>query len=561
MGTMESFTEETINLVEGTSNSVKELLNHFKIETLPSYLGAFIESIFKLVLLGKNDHEIALEIYYEDKKKHPQRRLLIDHLMMIQGKEAEAEEDAKLTALRMVLSVKESMLRNKVINEFPKGRNFLIDSIDDEAKFKPRSYPKASGMIQEFIELANSSSGNDVADIALGAALSLMSVLCANRFVVDHKRLTPSNMYIFLIGRSALGKNVPLEIVAHLTTRVGLIGASDWASTVGIYQGLAKQQQRIDIIDECGEVFKRIRQGEGNFAGAYELLNKLYSCSLKEYMGDAISSEKTLHRGRVRNPSLSILGATTKKAFERSIDERMIFDGFFGRSGIFIQNKIIRNSNAMDWSENPRLKHLEDFVKMFDEVYPIEHKNSMGALLDIEANEWGKWVRHRKLKLTEQAAAALDLFETECSEQYSRMNEDDPLSAFIGRRGELARRFAMFHNRGRTQDPIDLEDVEWAVEVVRVMQHNSKPLFKYGIAETKIGVLQNKILSYLASKGGSETKGKLRHRFKHYSEDEFEKNLELLKKVDLIMVDTEVHKSQQCSVIRLTGHDEQYLDN
>lgn len=553
---MDSAVEQKTEALEGSKNAVRELLNHFKIETLPEHLGKFIDTIFNLVLKGKNDHEIALDIYFEDKKKNVPR-LLVDPSSTLENQ----DEDAKLLALRMVLAVKESMLRNRVINKFPKGRSLLVDSITDESKFKPRGYPKASGMIQEFIELANSSSSNDVTDIALGAALSLMSVLCANRFVLEHKRLTPSNIYIFLIGRSALGKNVPLEIVGHLANRVGLSGASDWASTVGIYQGLAKQQQRIDIIDECGEVFKRIRQGEGNFAGAYELLNKLYSCSLKEYLGDAISSEKTLHRGRVRNPSLSILGATTKKAFERSVDERMIFDGFFGRSGIFIQNEIKRRTETIDWADNPRIKILEEFVTLFTDMNPIEYKNSMGALLDIEANDWGSWVRPRRLKLTDEAKSALDQFETECSDLYVNTNEDDPLSAFIGRRGEIARRFAMFHNRGRTDGPIDLEDISWAVAVVRVMQHNSKPLFKYGIAETKNGVLQNKILSYLSSKGGSETEGKLRHKFKHYSEDEFKKNIELLKKVDLIMKDTEVRKSQRCTVIRLTGHDEHFLDS
>lgn len=554
---MDTLFDGKTDLLEKKSNSLKELLNLFKVETIPENLGRFLDAIFALVLQGKNDHEIALEIFLDDKKNNSPR-LLVDWSLP----QEKQDDDAKLSALRMVLSVKESMLRNKVIVEFPKGKDFTIDSFENESKFKPRGYPKASGMIQEFVELANSSSSNDVADIALGAALSLMSVLCANRFVLDHKRLTPSNMYIFLIGRSALGKNVPLEIVAHLASRAQLSGASDWASTVGIYQGLSKQQQRIDIIDECGEVFKRIRQGDGNFAGAYELLNKLYSCSLKEYMGDAISSEKTLHRGRVRNPSLTILGATTKKAFERSIDERMIFDGFFGRSGIFIQSKVRRNDGlAIDWLENPKLKLLEDFIQMFTDVYPIEYKGGMNVLLDIESNEWGRWVRHRKLKLTPDAAAYLDLFEEECSEKYIKTGEDDPLSAFIGRRGEIARRFSMFHNRGRTNDPIDLEDVKWGVEVVRVMQHNSTPLFKYGIADTKIGVLQNKILSYLASKGGSETLGKLRHKFKQYSEDDFNKNIELLKKVDLITKDTEIRKNQKCSVIRLAGNEDPFLDS
>lgn len=510
-------------------------------------------------LKNKSDLETAMELYLYDLSRH-EPRLFTDPKEQYRAK---TEDEAKLAALQLAVSVRLSLLKSKAFDRFPTSSGVGIDILLNSAKFQPRPYPEPKGILALLVQLANDSSSFDVTDIALGGAISFMLALCSNRFVLDHKMHTAPNLYTFIIARSSLGKNIPLEIAAHLSTVAGIEGPADWASTVGIYQGLSKKQQRLDVIDEIGETFKKIRDGEGAFSGAYEILNKLYSASLSEYRGDAISGKETNHRGRVRNPHLNILGGTTRMALERMIDSRMIFDGFFGRSAVFIQHNTRAREFKSYWKTSKELKELETFTQWFVEQYPIQQIGRLNNVFlnldpsayDKQNEDWGHWIAHRLLGLTDEAKALMDVYEDKYSALYLSLADDDPKAAMVGRRKELLRKFALAHCVSRDprelgKSKIQTEDVEWAYQTVEAMWHNSRIYFEHGVSEGLYDRVQNLVLKYLDEKGTmleSEVKRKLRK----IKPSEAQAVIEHLLSLEVIDRGFEMRNGKECSVLYL----------
>lgn len=453
---------------------------------------------------GEDDLKIVNEVYEWDKNHH-NPRLFTDKTENFPAKD---ENQAKINAFKMVQNVTSSLLKSGVIT-FESNAPTILDESQQPEAFKFKSYPKARGIIQKFIELCELKSSSNQDALGLGGALGLMSVLAANKFATECRGLTTCpNLYIINLGHSSTGKEMAQSLVSELLMDTTLIGPGSYKSDVAMIAHLPQYQERIDIIDECSTLLAAMGKSDGHLSSCVELLSELYSKAPTKFNGQS-SLKNGVGFGACYNPHITFLGSTTPIGFKSSVNREVAGKGLLPRMLVFFQNDIGEYKGRKNRTAVPaKLKELKRLVDSFVLIEKNRHPDFKPDLAiglgkgekPVELTPKGIRYIPTMIPFTAEAEDAWYLYEERC--HYAKAKDPDAFhSAFIGRFAEMAAKIALLDSLSLQRKEIALDSLEWAIEVIETQWHNAAWLFEAANAENvhHAGVI--KVLNIIKSKG------------------------------------------------------------
>lgn len=470
-----------------------------------------------------DDNSIVKEIYDFD-IQYNKPRLFTDQK---ENNRAASEQDAMMNALKFVTSVKMSLIKSGAIKlSLESNEGIAIDITDEKiaeikkAAFTPKPYPESRGIMAEFQKLcALKSAGNQDAT-SLGGAISLMSILASNKFVTKCRGLTTCpNTYVINLGYSSFGKEMAQSIINELLYDTNLLGSGNYKSAASIIMNLNKQQERLDVIDECSTILSAMGSKEGYAAQIVELLSELFTKGSTKYAGQS-SLTNGERFGAAWNPHISILGSTTPKGFRSSVNKEVAAKGLLPRMLLFFQHDVGDYKGRKDRSDADkvfdRLKSMTDrFIALDKKIHPsFDQSPNLTAKHQGDDNEdlsMGYRYEHRVVEMTHEAHEMWLDYEHECHDK-KRLDPEGFESAFIGRFAELTAKLALLDALSQGQSEIDVSNIAWGKAVVESQWHNAKPLFEEAHAESLIESEIIKILNFI-KKNGIVKKNELKRKF------------------------------------------------
>lgn len=467
---------------------------------------------------GKDKETISNEIYEYDRDSH-NPPLFTDQTEQYR---ARTEDQARKAAFRMVQSV------TKTLGENQKTPTILVAESDfikpKGFEFKP--YPKPRGLLLDFYHACELRSAGKQDALALGGAISLMSILASNRFATECRGLkTCPNTYVINLGYSGFGKDTPQTILNEILSEMNLIGSGNYKSGTSIIMDLPKKQERLDLIDECSTILSAMGSKESYASQMVELLSELFSKGSSRYVGQT-SVANGDRFGAVYNPHISILGSTTPKGFRSSINREVAAKGLLPRMLLFFQHEVGEYKGRQDTSALPKfIQNLKTTVEQFCNVEKEVDKNWQSNILidcskekDPTYNPYpeGKKYKHKIVPFNPEAMELWFQFEEECHNKKSRDPESFE-SAFIARFAELSAKLALLDSLAIGQDEIGVDSFLWAKEVIEIQWHNAAPLFMEAHAESTLESEIIKILNFIRIQG-MITKSQLKRKFQRVDE-------------------------------------------
>lgn len=462
---------------------------------------------------GKDKETIAREIFEYDRDNH-HPSLFTDPTEQYR---ARTEEQALRAALKMVKSVTKTLGEQEPIRVMSE---IEIESIKTPAfQFKP--YPKPRGLMLDFYDACELRSAGKQDALALGGSLALMAVLASNRYVTECRGLkTCPNLYVINLGYSGFGKETPQSILNEILAESDLLGSGNYKSGTSIIMNLPKQQERLDIIDECSTILSAMGSKESYAAQMVELLSELFTKGASKYAGQT-SVANGERFGAAYNPHISLLGSTTPKGFRSSVNKEVAAKGLLPRMLLFFQHEVGAYKGRQDRSALAgKMERLQETVNEFlklekriDPSWEAELVIDCSKEKDPEYNPkpFGNKYQPAVVKFSPEAEELWYQFEEECHIRKSRDPESFE-SAFIARFAELTAKLALLDALSLGRGKIESDSFLWAREVVETQWHNAEPLFMEAHAESNLEAEIFKILNFIKSKG-MITKSELKRKF------------------------------------------------
>lgn len=421
----------------------------------------FVRAITAMRADGKSEEEIVEWIYSWDLKNH-NPRLFTDPNEQYR---ARTESEARSSAHKMVISVTRTLLTKGLQVVLPSQRK-SIENLFNIDTFVSRSYPiPASGVLRLFLDAANASSRFDITPIAIGGALSFMSALLSNRVRLNR---TWPNTYIVALASSGFGKGAVVDLLKEILSGTNLLGADMYRSSQAFIQSLPDQQMRLDVIDEAAPFFESMKSTTNYTSDLVDVVNRLFSLGPTRY--DGISSAKHGKKsGACWNPCVSIYATVHHAGFMKSVQGYLGTSGLMPRFLVFDQGKPKRHVTKLNEQElSLAIEALKSYVAQIASVHPYV-KEPAGLLDD------NKSCRYFPSTLTydHKAKLIIDKYEEETGVRMLT-NHDSPDSPYVARLHELALKIAMISTMSMKRDYIHVEDVEYAIELVEALFHNSQ---------------------------------------------------------------------------------------
>ena len=328
--------------------------------------------------------------------------------------------------------------------------------------FVPPPLPK-EGALRWIYEYIEQQSSPQIPSLAMGGAIAIMSALLQNRFKCGRIGL---NTYVLNIAPSGTGKSYPYTAVEKIVP-LPLLGAGGYKSGKVFTQGLGKQRERLDLLDEVSAMFAHMRDGSSFQTEMVDIICGMWSAGPTSYfrLSQSSSGLKEGERAGVWSPAVSMLASTTDSGLLSSISRTMTEKGFFPRFMIFPQP-------MLDWKEE---LSTEDYLgpilrwrDMIFERYPI---------LVAGATNGPNNVQNSYTEASDAQRLARDVqpfdrnFLAEMSKRYflaRKLEEaDESFDAFQARKIEQVVKIALMYELGRMTDPC-------ATEIVLIDDGNGK---------------------------------------------------------------------------------------
>lgn len=354
------------------------------------------------------------------------------------------------------------------------------------AKEEQKTLPQITGMMKVFVDYLNSYSISENTEVYLGASLAWLSMLAASRFAVKTKAFTtPANLMVWGVMPSGVGKDSPQTLLQELLYPHGVLGAGSYKSAPSLIMNLKNifkekkgkgepellrkaQRENLMLIDECSTLFRIMAKGEGYQQDMVEMLNTLFSKSSGFFAGDQ-SVERGIRYGAAYNPYFTLMGFTTYNHFENITGGKIVGNGFFERSLVFIKTKKSR------FNKNP-IKDDEAFKKLKE--FTDGHLKTPINLVDYgefipPEKEIMTEVAYTEFPITEEAEAFLHGYREKMYEKEA----DEIDVSFFNRFGELATKLSMLHSMSDGRSRIEVSDVEWGVQLVEWCYYSARKVF------------------------------------------------------------------------------------
>lgn len=209
---------------------------------------------------------------------------------------------------------------------------------------KPKArYPLPPGMLGEIAEFIHAAAIRPVPDIALAAAIGLMSGVCGRAYNISGTGL---NTYIILVATTGVGKDAIAGGIDLLTSAVKpmvpnadlFIGPGDIASPQALQKHFHRHSKSfVAMPGEIGLWMQRICNPLAGPAdrGVMKMMLELYSQSGNNKIFKAsINSDKEKSTDAVKSPGFSLLGESTPEEFYAALSEGTISSGLVPRFSV-----------------------------------------------------------------------------------------------------------------------------------------------------------------------------------------------------------------------------------
>ena len=411
------------------------------------------------------------------------------------------------------------------------------------AQVKKKSLNKSDSIlvpsvIKTIFETINANSWIQQPELALGAALTIVSTLGGKNFTFQG--LAP-NLYVANILESGGGKNASLDFARRLFHDLNcdyLLGAGDYVSNASLVDSLPFRPVRLDIMDEVGGKLKTMNSSHTEYADKIgDILAELYTSSNSYYMGRALAGVNGVPtiRGACDRPNVNILSATTPTGFREGVTKDSIAKGLMGRFLLFFgdsnnSSTRVSKTTALDLKS---MAHLEKLAK-FNYV-----KNIANALKEEPS-------AFCEMLATKEADILLDKIFAEFDQL--RLNKmGTPEAPIAARLYQQMIKLAMIHSIARPFDEvpiIEIADIEFAYSIIKCYYEELEDIIKKYIFNTPQEKSRYEVLSIIKEKGFIKH-FELVRLTPQFSKGTREKILEDLRDAELIGSDIEKVEGKQ----------------
>lgn len=199
------------------------------------------------------------------------------------------------------------------------------------------------GLLNEIAECIYLSSPRPVVDIALTAAIGLMSGICGRAYNISGTGL---NQYLLLLANTGVGKEACAKGIGKIMNAVSqtvhtansFIGPAEISSSQALAKYLSKTSNSfVSVLGEFGLHMHQLCSvhAPSHMVGLRKLILDLYNKSgNKDVLRSTIYSDKDKNTSEVLSPAFSILGESSPERFYEVLSEDMIYEGFLPRFSV-----------------------------------------------------------------------------------------------------------------------------------------------------------------------------------------------------------------------------------
>lgn len=402
-----------------------------------------IRRMFRLTVLGQRDKAVKNDVYLD-------RTLII-----IRNRIRKQEEQLKQ------IEISSQMEARKLVQELQAQRVNEINNSAIESVNMPVvdgiSWPP--GMLGALAGFIYNSAVRPVKEVAIVAALGLMAGIVGKSYVIPQSGL---NLYIILIGRSAIGKEAMHSGIGLIMDKVrnSIPGASrfvdfsEFASGPALTKACAENPSFLNVSGEWGRRLRRMSADDGREGPMQQLrtvMTNLYQKSgPASVVGGINYSNKDSNVKSVAGVAYSMIGESTPKTFYESLTESMMEDGFMSRFLIveYEGDRPARN-------DNPNLV-------LDDRLY--------SALCSIIVQSITLLQNRQNMPVTQslESRALLDEFDRECDEQINSTLDESYRQMWNRAHLKVLRVAALLAVADNFVNPvISYDHAKWALDIVR----------------------------------------------------------------------------------------------
>ena len=328
------------------------------------------------------------------------------------------------------------------------------------------------GLVGEIAKFIYNAAPRPVPEIAIAAAIGLMSGVCGRAYNVSGTGL---NNYVFLLAETGSGKEalqggiskLMAEIIKTVPAANGFVGPSKIASSPALMKYISKiSNSFVSIFGEFADTLRKMSSESRDHNKQdlrIDMLDLYNKSGNRDMLGDLIYSDKDKNTGAVKSPAFSILGEAVPEKFYELLNKQMITEGLLPRCLIieYHGKRPQLNENHLTAIPSPQL------IDYFSSIcaYSLQLNNGNNALnVGIDA----------------ESQNLLDQFNVYCDK---RINEGTEVNKQLWNRAHIKvlKLSALLAVGCNYINPvINLECAKWALRVVTTDINNLLSRFDAG---------------------------------------------------------------------------------
>ncbi len=319
-------------------------------------------------------------------------------------------------------------------------------------------YSLPPGLLGEIAQYVYQAAPRPVREVALVAAIGLLSGICGRSYNVNGTGL---NQYTLLLAPTGSGKEaiasglsqLMLEVQKNVPSCMDFMGPGEFRSDVALLKHLANRSPSfLTIGGEFGHTLEQMaQQGTNTHLRAIKrVMLDLYGKSGRgSVLQPAAYSDATKNTALLHSPAFSFIGESSPEIFYAAVDERLVSDGLLPR---FTLIEYIGKRPALNaWANLPPSKELVERIGAVCAQSLMLNKNNQA--IDVE--------------FAPDAKVLLESFDKECTDFINAQDAQEVIRHIWNRAHLRALKLAALLAVGvhPFQPVITLSCAQWAINL------------------------------------------------------------------------------------------------